>query len=381
MKTLSKNTGKLLRGIPDHYRFRHNATYIRYNNMISFYPGPSRIHDEIPQYVQDAATSGILSANHRSPAFVELSKEVIGLLKAKLGVPDNYTVFFTSSATECWEIIAQSLVQSGSTHIFNGAFGQKWFDYTSRIRNAEPWSFDIEQATETKVPDHLLRDVLCLTQNETSNGTQVTDNALALIRKVNPDAIIAVDATSSIGGITLSFENADVWFGSVQKCFGLPAGLGIMICSPRAIARALEINETAHYNSITFMKKMMDSWQTSYTPNVLGIYLLMRVLKDSKKIQKVHDKLYTRYERWMDFLSRAKSIRHLVKNQSVHSFTVLPVSGDPELIKRLKSDAREKGLLLGEGYGQWKESTFRIANFPALKKDEISELMRFLKKY
>ena len=107
----------------------------------------------------------------------------------------------------------------------------------------------------------------------------------------------------------------------------------------------------------------------------------MRVLKDSKKIQKVHDKLYTRYERWIDFLSNAKSIRHLVNNQSVHSFTVIPVTGDPELIKRLKSDAREKGMLLGEGYGQWKEETFRVANFPALKKDEISALMRFLRKF
>ncbi|MGC3948037.1 MAG: aminotransferase class V-fold PLP-dependent enzyme [Chryseolinea sp.] len=349
--------------------------------MTSFYPGPSRIHDEIPNYVQDAAQSGILSANHRSPAFVELSKEVIGLLQAKLGVPQDYTVFFTSSATECWEIIAQSLVRSKSTHLYNGAFGQKWYDYTTRIRHADSWAFNVEQATETKVPDSLLGDVLCLTQNETSNGTQVSDDIIATIRQTHPEVIIAVDATSSIGGVALTFENADVWFGSVQKCFGLPAGLGLMICSPRAIARALEINETAHYNSITFMKQMMDKWQTSYTPNVLGIYLLMRVLKDSRKIEKVHSKIVTRYEQWMEFMSRTTSIRHLIANEAVHSYTVIPVAGDPELIKRVKSDAKEKGLLLGEGYGQWKEDTFRIANFPALKKGEINTLMRFLKKY
>lgn len=349
--------------------------------MISFYPGPSRIHDEIPEYVKDAAKSGILSANHRSPAFIELSKEVISLMHTKLAIPDNYTIFFTSSATECWEIIAQSLVRSRSTHLYNGAFGQKWFDYTARIRHAESWSFDVEQVTETTVPAALLGDVLCLTQNETSNGTQLAAKTIKTIRATHPEALIAVDATSSMGGIKLAFEQADVWFGSVQKCFGLPAGLGLMICSPRAIASAMELNESAHYNSLTFMKQMMDKWQTSYTPNVLGIYLLMRVLKDSKKIEKVHDKVYQRYEQWMEFMSKAKNLKHLIRNDAVHSYTVIPIAGDRELIKRVKSEAKEKGLLLGEGYGHWKEDTFRIANFPALKKDEIAELKRFLKKF
>ncbi|HTF22062.1 MAG TPA: aminotransferase class V-fold PLP-dependent enzyme [Chryseolinea sp.] len=348
--------------------------------MISFYPGPSRIHDEIPHYVRDAAHAGILSANHRSDAFVSLSKETIRLMRLKLGIPEDYTIFFTSSATECWEIIAQSLIRDKSVHIYNGAFGQKWYDYTARIRRAESWAFDVEQSTETVVPDHLLGDLLCLTQNETSNGTQVQDSILSQIRQAHPETLIAVDATSSIGGIALTFDNADIWYGSVQKCFGLPAGLGIMICSPRAMARAQEVNETAHYNSLLFMKQMMDKFQTSYTPNVLGIYLLMRVLKDSKHIKKVDQKIRGRYEQWMDFLSGNTSIQHLVQNETVHSFTVIPVSAEPALVKRIKTEAKAKGLLLGEGYGQWKESTFRIANFPALKKTEIKELMRFLKK-
>lgn len=349
--------------------------------MISFYPGPSRIHDEITDYVNDAASTGILSANHRSAPFVELSRETIGLLRRQLAIPEDYMVFFTSSATECWEIIAQSVIREKSIHIFNGAFGQKWFDYTARIRRAESWAFDLEQATETTVPANLLGDVICVTQNETSNGTQVRDETLAQIRKSHPTSLIAVDATSSMGGVRLTFENADIWFASVQKCFGLPAGLGLMVCSPRAIAQTLELNETGHYNSLAFMKQMMDKWQTSYTPNVLAIYLLMRVMKDSKHITKVDEKIRRRYEQWRDFISERKSIRHLVDNDAVHSFTVVPVTGPPELISRIKADAKSKGFLLGEGYGSWKENTFRIANFPALKKSEIKDLMQFLKKF
>jgi phosphoserine aminotransferase len=349
--------------------------------MISFYPGPSRIHNKIPEYVADAAGAGILSANHRSDDFVSLSRDTIRLMRLKLDIPNDYTIFFTSSATECWEIIAQSLIRDKSIHIYNGAFGQKWYDYTARIRRADSWAFDVEQSTETVVPGQLIGDLLCLTQNETSNGTQVQDNLLGQIRLANPESIIAIDATSSIGGIKLTFENADIWFGSVQKCFGLPAGLGIMICSPRAIERAHEINENAHYNSLVFMNQMMDKFQTSYTPNVMAIYLLMRVLKDSKHIDKVDAKIKDRYEQWRDFLSHASSIKHLVQNETVHSFTVIPVTAEPELVARIKTKAKEKGLLLGEGYGRWKEATFRVANFPALKKDEIKQLMRFLRKF
>src|SRR5688572_15863826 len=112
--------------------------------MTSFYPGPSRVHKEIPEYVKDAYKAGIMSINHRSDEFVKMSETTISLLKQKLNIPKNYTVFFTSSATECWEIIAQSLVTDRSYHIYNGAFGQKWFDYTKRLHPlAVPMPFDI----------------------------------------------------------------------------------------------------------------------------------------------------------------------------------------------------------------------------------------------
>ena len=41
--------------------------------MISFYPGPSRVYDEIPLYVKDAFKAGIMSINHRSDEFVQVA--------------------------------------------------------------------------------------------------------------------------------------------------------------------------------------------------------------------------------------------------------------------------------------------------------------------
>lgn len=351
--------------------------------MISFYPGPSRVHDEIPAYVKDAFKLGIMSINHRSEEFVKMSEMTVKLLKEKLNIPKNYSVFFTSSATECWEIIAQSLVSDKSYHLYNGAFGQKWFDYTKRLHPlAVPLPFDAnEKLDPKKIILEQREGIICITQNETSNGTQVSNAIIKAIKKTNPSYLVAIDATSSMAGIKLDFKSADIWYASVQKCFGLPAGLGLLICSPQAIQQSETLAEKNHYNSLTFMTEMMTKWQTSCTPNVLGIYMLMRVLEDSKPIGEVHAKVIERYEKWRDFLQKSSALRHLITQEDVHSFTVVPVTTTPELIQDIKRDAKKKGILLGEGYGNWKASSFRIANFPAIKSKEIETLMRFLKNY
>jgi phosphoserine aminotransferase len=351
--------------------------------MISFYPGPSRVHDEIPTYVKEGFRDGILSINHRSEAFTNMSKNTISLLREKLDIPPDYVILFTSSATECWEIIAQSVVKNKSYHLYNGAFGQKWFDYTRRLTpGAEGVSFSLNEKPGVK---HLNvkeeGSVICITQNETSNGTQVSQAVLKSIRKNNTSSILAVDATSSMAGIKLDYKSADIWFASVQKCFGLPAGLGIMICSPQAVQQAEKISERSHYNSLPFMLEMMHKWQTPFTPNVLGIYLLMRVLENTLPISEVHQKVVERYEQWTAFLSKRKSISHLIGKKALQSYTVIPVTASAELVEMIKSKARLKGFLLGEGYGEWKSNTFRIANFPALKKKEIKTLMHFLEKF
>jgi len=350
--------------------------------MISFYPGPSRIHDAVPAYVHDAHRIGLLSTNHRSEEFMALCKKTVTLLKDKLNIPKNYTIFFTSSATECWEIIAQSLIKKESLHLYSGAFGEKWFDYTKRVHPAaKAMPFDCEEEINLKGIKSANLELLAITQNETSNGTQVSDALISSLQKKYSNALIAIDATSSMAGTMLNFAHGDIWFASVQKCFGLPAGLAVMVCSPKAIARMKVINERNHYNSMPFMSEMMDKWQTPYTPNVLGIYLLMRVLKDSKKIETVHQKIEKRSKAWHQFFDGSSTLKLYVSNQSVRSHTVITVTGKSELLTEVKQQAKKKGFLLGEGYGPLKSTTFRIANFPALKKKEIKQLQKFLSNY
>ncbi|WP_017733155.1 aminotransferase class V-fold PLP-dependent enzyme [Nafulsella turpanensis] len=352
--------------------------------MISFYPGPSKVWDKLPQYLQEAFQEGVLSINHRSPEFVAISREAIRLLHEKLNIPKDYTIFFTSSATECWEIIAQSILGSSkSLHLYNGAFGEKWQEYTQKLTGqATARTFSPEmppQPVGLELEENTL--LLALTQNETSNGTALPQHFFQEVRRLYPEVLIAVDATSGMAGVNLDFPTADIWYASVQKCFGLPAGLALMICSPRALARAEALNERLHYNSLLFMQEKIVDAQTTYTPNVLGIYLLMRSLQDRPSITTTAALLKERYRQWVLFFEEHPFFRLLIKNSAVRSQTVLTLEGKEEEVALLKQAAKTAGLYLGNGYGKWKKNTFRIANFPALNETEIRQLKNFLAGY
>lgn len=340
--------------------------------MTTFYPGPSQIYPQIADYLQDAYQSGILSANHRSTQCMALVEHTLELFHVKLNVPKEYSIFFTSSATECWEIISQSIISPRYVHIYNGAFGKKWFEYSSKLAQNECTSLEFGIAETLPAFEKKYDDIVCITQNETSNGTQIGMSQLAHIQANNQ--LIAIDAVSSMAGIELDWNLADIWLASVQKCFGLPAGLGIMVCSPKTLHVVENQNHTNHYNSLLFIAKNMDKFQTTHTPNVLGIYLLNRVLQQIPNITETSKRIKKQAHDWYEFFDVNSNFELLCKNKTTQSDTVIVVKGGAHQIEELKKKAQEIGLILGKGYGSFAENTFRIANFPAIEPNDIERL-------
>lgn len=347
--------------------------------MISFYPGPSKVSDKIVEYFTEAHKEGILSANHRSPQFMNLIEETNKLLKNRLDIPDDYGIYYVSSATECWEIITQSF-GGINYHFYNGSFGEKWFNTTRKLKpQTIGYKFDLGKELRLGQLDLSIEEgTICITQNETSNGTKVSNKRLNKVRQKYPNHLIAVDATSSLGGAFLQIENADIWYASVQKCFGLPAGLGLLICSLKAINKALNYGENRHYNSLINIINNMKNYQTTHTPNVADIFLLNRVMRDRKPISKVSNKLEKRAREFYEFLGTKESVNALVHKNSIQSATVFAIKGNPDEIEKLKEKAEKNGLLLGNGYGEFKNVTFRVANFPEITNKEMKKLILFL---
>lgn len=351
--------------------------------MITFAPGPSKVYDALPRYMQDAYMQGILSANHRSSVFMNLYQETEQLMREKLHMPADYKLLFTSSATENWEIISQSVVEKASFHIYSGSFGKKWLEYAKHIIPATE-ALKIEANQSIDVPNLAIGeafDLIAVTQNETANASQVPMSVLKELEEKYPEKMIAVDTTSSMGGIELDFSLADIWYASVQKCFGLPAGLGILIVSPKAIEKAKRKGEKGRYNSLNFILENAAGYQTHYTPNVFGIYLLNRVLKDLEEIQQVDTRLRKRMLKLETAIAKSPKFRLLVDNEATRSTTVLAVSGSEELISSVKKAAEKEGMQLGSGYGPLKPTSFRIANFPAITDEEFDRLISFLIAY
>ncbi|MFT7283043.1 MAG: phosphoserine aminotransferase, partial [Cyclobacteriaceae bacterium] len=207
--------------------------------------------------------------------------------------------------------------------------------------------------------------------------------AQGLIQQINKekgkDQLVAIDVTSSLGGVALDLSQGDIWFASVQKCLGLPAGLALLILSPRAVDRAAELNRDDQYNSLVKVIANSKLNQTHCTPNTLGIYLLQRTQNFSKGVKYLDNKLLQRYEILSQFVDQQKDLNWLIDEPSVRSSTVLALTvKNPE---KLKKAALSKGIVIGSGYGPWKTSSIRIANFPAIKGKEIEKLVKFFSRY
>ncbi len=191
-----------------------------------------------------------------------------------------------------------------------------------------------------------------------------------------PHQLIAVDATSALGGVILNFQLADYWFASCQKCLGLPAGLGLLIVSPAAIERGRLLGERSHYNSFLNLVEHARKEQTHYTPNVLNIYLLWRTLAAGPSIVVTDRRLRDRMVDLNSIIQSNGALDWLVSNASLRSPTVITLkTSDP---MELKERALSQKMILGNGYGAWKENTVRIANFPAMGDIQFQIFMEWM---
>jgi phosphoserine aminotransferase len=349
--------------------------------MLSFYPGPSKVHPEVLGFIQEAFSNGVVSINHRSERFEVLLKDTLQILHEKWNIPQDYTLYFISSATEAWEIVAQSLIKEKSLHLYNGAFGKKWAHYTKQIiPNALSVEFGLNEDLKSIAPTLTTKDfdTICLVQSETSNGTGQT-----ICRSdfdLQEDAIIAVDATSTMGGINLPWPEADVWFASVQKCMGIPAGLGVLICSSKALERATQLNKKVHYNDVLLMEENRKLFQTHYTPNVLSIYVLNKLAHLLPDLTVIDQQTWEKASILTDYFSNANAfhLSFLIENPNLRLPTVFALQGEPEQIKRLQNLCLKNNIELGKGYGEWKDNTIRIANFPSHTLEDISQLINLI---
>jgi len=345
-------------------------------NFITFNPGPSQLSPETIQSMLEIAKSGFLSQSHRSQAFMEVSQKAIDGLLTKLQIPSAYQIFYQPSSTAAMDTILRNLVIRKSFHFVYGSFSNLFFktaleigldsiSYNSPLNQAVTWEKAVIQKDI---------ELIAVTHNETSTGLMWPQEELANLREKYPSQLLAVDVTSSCGGMKMDCNCADIWFGSVQKCLGLPSGLGFIIVSPRAFEKAKQVKGIAAWQRFSVLAEKMRNYQTPETPNMFDIALLAKQMSNWN-IEEIEANTFRKakllYEEntlpWKPYM-----IDERWRSKTVIGFTV----DQPE---KWCQFAKEHNIILGKGYGSLKDICIRIANFPAITISHIENLLRVLK--
>ncbi len=351
------------------------------HRAVNFTPGPSQLYFTVEDHMRQAFREGIPSISHRSKKFEQVFSACTEGLRSLLGVPSDYHIFFTGSATEIWERIIQNLVEESSFHLVNGSFSKRFFEI-SRQLNRDARALEVAPGEgfhgEITVPRGV--ELIAVTHNETSTGVTTDPDLIYQLRQQNPDALIAVDAVSSLPYPEFDYTQLDSVFFSVQKAFGLPAGLGVWLVNERCLARAESLLakgiSIGSYHNLPSLHAHAAKHQTPETPNVLGIYLLGSVVQDFLRRGATTLRKETEYKAALLYqaLDQHRDIRPFVRETAWQSKTVI-VADCGEHTARIATALQEKGLFPGDGYGPFRKTQLRFANFPTHSKEQFELLV------
>jgi phosphoserine aminotransferase len=341
--------------------------------MLSFNPGPSQLSIEVKADIIDLANGDLLSTSHRSAEFQGVTERCVGSLRRVFSIPDDFHILFHHSATGAMESILRNCVDVKSGHIVNGAFSDRMYQ-TALELGLETEKADFAWGEAIDVDSLNFTDsveIINFTHNETSTGLMWPNSALQALRKKYNDTLICFDMTSSFGAAQIDYQLCDIIFASVQKCLGLPAGLGVMIFNNKALAKAKNKQIPAWQNFNAMLEKMA-SFQTVETPNVFAIALLERQLARMNFVQILKD-TSAKY----NFIMEQNLWQAFIKDEAWCSRTVLnlELENPSDLIKKLNAH----NIVMGSGYGKLKQSCIRIANFPAITLADVKQLVHILK--
>ena len=350
-----------------------------------FTPGPSGMYPTVQDHLQGAWEAYIPSISHRSQAFKDMYGETVEALRAVFDLPSDWGVLFFASATEIWERLIQNCVDTHSFHFVNGSFSQRFYDATLKLQRAPQkaeaeWGHGFGQVA---IP--VETEMINFTRNETSTGVMTPPEFIYAYRDQHPEALLTVDMVSSAPYTDWDWGRIDAAYFSVQKAFGLPAGLGVLLHNPRILERAeqrkAQGNSLGTYHNFLEMAKKAAQNQTVETPNAMGIYLLGKVCQDilSTGVDSLRQEIHQKADVLYRYFDEHPTWKPFVKETQHRSQTVIVVDV-PEGSKLILQELAQQGLIVGDGYGKMKGKQLRIANFPASSQEDVQGLLTVLDK-
>ncbi len=345
-----------------------------------FVPGPTNVPDRVLRAMHRAME------DHRSSDFPALAAPIFEDLKKVFKTTSGQPFLFPASGTGAWEASLSNTLSPGDRVLAArfGMFSHLWIDMAQRLGlDVEVLDADwgegapIERYQEALAADssHRIKAVL-FTHNETATG--VTSDVAGIRRALNETrhpALLMVDGVSSIASIDFRMDEwgVDLAVTGSQKGFMLPAGLGIVCASQKALG----LYEQARLPRVFFdfgdMRKANATGYFPYTPSIPMLYGLRESV--AMLLEEGLENVYARHHRLAEgtrLAVKAWGLELCARAPKWNSDTVTAIMVPPGINGAEVIDVayRRYNLALGAGLARMAGRLFRIGHL-----GDLNELM------
>lgn len=346
-------------------------------------PGPV---DVAPDVLEKMATPMI---GHRSKAASALQRSISEKAK-KVFYTENEIILSTTSGSGLMEMAITSCTAKAAAVFSIGAFGDRWGKMGKAAgKVVDVFKSEPGKPTTPEMVEEALKtgkyDLVTVTHNETSTAVMNPVEAIGEVVKKYPDVIFCVDAVSSMGGVKIEVDKwgIDICVTSTQKCIGLPPGLSICSVSERALERAKTVPNRGLYLDLVELYKFVIEKDHQYpsTPSLSHMFALDYQLTKILEVEGLENR-FARHAEMAEYLRAwANKYFKVFAEPGYESVTLTTIENTREIdVPALVKELEKEGHLIGNGYGDLKNKTFRIAHMAERTMDELKELLALIEK-
>ena len=352
-----------------------------------------------PGWQLEALSAALLGRSHRSEPGKARLKLAIDLTREVLGIPAEYRIgIVAGSDTGAIEIAMWNLLGARGVDLLAWeSFGQDWVeDVTKELATADARIFEADYGA---LPDLAAADFssdVVFLWNGTTSGVCVPDAAWI---PANRDGLTLCDATSAVFAMPLPWDKLDVVTWSWQKVLGGEGAHGMLVLSPRAVARIAEYRPARPLPKIFRiadrgkMNEAIFTGATINTPSMLCVedYLdalrwarasggLDALIGRSRRNLAVVSDWVARTE-WIDFLARderTRSSTSICLRLTAPWFTALPGDEQRKVTKQMGKWLEDEGAAYDIDAYRSAPPGFRIWGGATVESEDIHRLLHWL---
>jgi predicted phosphoserine aminotransferase len=338
-----------------------------------FIPGPTEVREDILQIMSKPIIG------HRTKEMSELYERIHNNLQ-KFFNTKNEVMVFTTSGTGLMEGSLRNAIQSDVLSCTNGSFSERWYQIAiANGKKAEKLAYEWGKAI--KVDDARAKletgkyEGVALTHNETSTGVKTPIDDFYKSAHEN-NALLLVDAVSSLAGDLVDVNKADVIFAPTQKSFALPPGLAVVFISAEAMEKAKKVTNRGYFFDFIAMHDFYaEKKQIPATPAVSLFFALDYQLE--KMLKEGMNNRYRRHKEMANMVQKwGRENFKLFAEPGYESVTVTAIENNKNVnVEAVRKELKQRGMEISNGYGKLKDKTFRIAHMGDITPAEIKELL------